>query len=31
VLGLLLIELRGLVFNYNQLVVASSLVICLSA
>ena len=30
-LGLLLIEVRGLVFNYNQLVVASSLVICLSA
>jgi len=31
VLGLLLIEVRGLVFNYNQLVVAFSLVICLSA
>jgi len=31
VLVLLLIEVRGLVFNYNQLVVASSLIICISA
>ena len=30
-LGLLLIEVRRLIFNYNQLDVASSLVICLSA
>jgi len=31
VLVLLLIEVRGLVFNYNQLVVTSSLILCISA
>ena len=31
VLVLLLIEVSGLVFNYNQLVVSSSLILCISA
>ena len=30
-LGLLLIEVRGLDFNHNLLVVASSLILCISA
>jgi len=29
-LGLWLIAVRGLVFNYNQLVVTSSLILCIS-
>ena len=29
-LGLWLIAVRGLVFNYNQLIVTSSLILCIS-